>query len=131
MTALEVPTDLELKNLSFTQDLKINNHQADNAKVGPMHSIHTSSVSSWQDETPLDNIIKTDNEKVVDAVSVPTEYHKDVPENKSDIMQKAVDYEDTCSVTDILENDNIIENIPQHQVVQCDKIHKSNILSRI
>ena len=117
MAAREIPIDLELKSFSSAaQDLKLNDQQAADIKEESMPSIPTPSVLSLQEETNLDNITKTGNNKDVDSVSI--NHHKDNPGNKSNIMQKGNCYEDTCSVKDILKNENINENFPHHQVSQ-------------
>ena len=111
MAAREAPIDLELKSLSSaTLDPKLNKQQAADAKEESMHSIHTSAVSSFQEEIVADNITETDNNKSVDAISDPKDHLKDVQGSKSDTMQKANDSKDTSKDVDI------IDNVPPHQV---------------
>ena len=59
------------------------------------------------EETAVYNIIKTNTNKGMDAITVSINHDRDVPENKSDIIQKANDDQAICSVTDILENENL------------------------
>ena len=97
------------------QDQDLSNLEVADAQEDSMFSIGTASVSSEQEENS-----QTDNNISVDEIADSKIHHKDVLENKSDIIQNTNVSAGTFKVAGILDSDIILENLPLHQVLLFD-----------